>query len=340
MQHTYPRLIADIGGTNARFSLEIAPYELTAIQVLACADYASLTDALRTYVEQQQIELPQYIGIAIANPIDGDTITMTNHHWSFSISEMKAELGVAELIFVNDFTAQSLAITQMNADNVTLLSGTADTQLLPTDKVSTVVGAGTGLGTSGLVPKGDGTMIALASEGGHTTFSPTSELQQELQRFVAQSLYDGNADKTQNNASLDDTHVSAERLLQGAGIVLNYQFLAHKLQQPLHHTTPAEVTTAALQDDELCKKALHLYCDILGSFCGNVVLTLGGTGGLYLTGGIVPRFVDFLQQSNFRNAFESKGRLSRLLRPVPVYVVKHSQPGLLGAAVALNNYML
>ncbi len=317
----YPRLVADIGGTNARFAIEARPFELSHMDVLPCADYETLLLALRAYLDKHDLALPEHVGIAIANPVHGDRIQMTNHHWRFSINDMREELGVKTLQFMNDFTAQALAVTQMSAENITLLNGESE-KLLPTDKACAVIGPGTGLGVSGLIPDGRGSFVALAGEGGHVTFSPADEIERDLLQFAAQAF----------------GHVSAERLLQGEGLTLIYRFLAEREGLPVEKHTPAAVTRGALEEhDPLCVAVLSRYCAILGGFCADVALTLGAVGGVYITGGIIPRFVDFVRHSDFRQRFEAKGRFVDYLRAIPVYVVEHEQPGLLGAAVGLNN---
>lgn len=322
---TYPRLVADIGGTNARFAIEEAPFALSHIDVLPCVDYATLLAAMQAYLDKNNLVLPRHVGIAIANPVNGDNIQMTNHHWQFSISEMKKTLGVATFLVVNDFTAQALAITQMPAECLELLSGEARDNPRPSDKACAVVGPGTGLGVSGLIPDGRGGMVALAGEGGHVSFAPNDATERELLTFAEKTL---------------GGHVSAERILQGEGLVLLYHFMAQRAALSIEKNTPAEITHGALvEKDALCHEVLSRYCGILGSFCANVVLTLGGVGGVYIAGGIVPRFIDFVRQSDFRARFEAKGRFADYLRAVPVYVVEHEQPGLLGAAVALNNHL-
>ncbi len=320
MNNSYPRLVADIGGTNARLALESAPFTLSHIDVLPCADYDSLLAAIGAYIAKHAIALPRHVGIAIANPVRGDWVQMTNHHWHFSIQAMQTALGVETLQVVNDFTAQALAITQMDSAHITALM--ADTPAPNLQDVCAVIGPGTGLGVSGLIPDGRGGSVALAGEGGHVSFSPADALEGELQAFAAQRF---------------SGHVSAERLLQGSGLTLIYDFLAARQGVVATRKTPADITRGALQDkDPLCLAVLSRYCGILGRFCADVTLTLGAVGGVYLTGGIIPRFVDFVRQSDFRACFEDKGRFADYLRAVPVYVVEHPQPGLLGAAVALH----
>ncbi len=243
----YPRLIADIGGTNARFAIEIAPFQLEHIVILPCQDYGTFYDAISDYLKQIDIETPKHIGIAIANPVTGDKIRMTNHHWSFSIREMHKKLGVKTFLVVNDFRAQALAITQMNEEHLYLLNGLDEFHPVPKDKAVAVIGPGTGLGVSGLIPDGKGRMIALSGEGGHVTFAPYDQLERRLLSF-AERAFDG--------------HVSAERFLQGDGLLLIYRFLAGRNEMPPKKNTPAEITHGALvEHDPLCEEVLQCGID-------------------------------------------------------------------------------
>lgn len=313
------RLIADIGGTNARFALATEAMKLSQIEVYRCTNYETLLDAIRAYLDQVKQPDVDHVVIAIANPVTGDHIQMTNHHWQFSIREMKAALAVETFLVINDFTAQALAVTAMTDDELTQVGGGQRRYEVPV----AVVGPGTGLGVSGLIPGRDGRLIALSGEGGHVSFAPRDACERGLLAFAENRF---------------GSHVSAERLLQGAGLVMMYQYFAQQIDQEAIYDKPADITHAALVDnDTLCLDVLQRYCMILGDVCANVVLTIGAIGGVFIAGGIVPRFIDFFQQSDFRVRFEDKGRFSHYLQPIPAYVVKHPQPGLLGAMVALSH---
>lgn len=333
---SYPRLIADVGGTNARFALEFSPLQLSQVEVLPCADYPTLFDAIQQYLSNQRdalgvraTQLSHYV-IAIANPVTGDEIKMTNHHWQFSIAEMQAALNAETLLVINDFTAQALAVTQMDEQYLTHVGGTPIAKTQQKTLPIAVVGPGTGLGVSGLIPDGKGKMLPLSGEGGHIAFAPHNAIERELLAF-AEGVFDG--------------HVSAERMLQGAGLPLLYRFFAQNdrtgylADKALDEITPADVTHAALiENDPLCREVLSRYCAILGSVCADIALVVGGVGGVYICGGIVPRFMDFFCQSDFRQRFEAKGRFAEYMQAIPVYVVSHPHPGLLGAAVALSQH--
>ncbi len=325
MDKSYPRLLADIGGTNARFAIETAPFQIKHKKNLSTKNFPQLLNAIQHYLETEGKSGIQHFAIAIANPVTSDEIKMTNHHWSFSIRQMKSDLQAKTLLVINDFTAQALAVTQMRDEHLSIIGYHS---LLPNAKPApiAVVGPGTGLGVSGLIPNGRGKMIALAGEGGHVSFSPRDKVERELLAFAEEKF---------------QRHVSVERLLQGAGLTLMHEFFAKQLGvKHYEKQTPAQVTHAALvQQDDICLNVLSRYCRILGDTCANVALTIGATGGVYICGGIVPRFVDFLQQSDFRESFESKGRFKDYMKKIPVYVVKYDNPGLLGVSVALEDFL-
>lgn len=315
-----PRLIADIGGTNARFALQYSAWQLTCKHSLATSDYPTLAAAIQHYLQQAKVQVNEVV-IAIANPVTDDWVKMTNHHWQFSISTLQAELGVKTLLLINDFTAQALAVTRFGADDCVQIGGQITT--VPPQNSVAVLGAGTGLGVSGLIPDGRGKMLAISGEGGHVSFSPRDALERRLLAFAEKELGGG--------------HVSIERILCGDGLMLLYRFFVNESGGATRFCQPADITHAAVREkDSVCVDVLSRYCMILGDFSANVALTLGAAGGVYIGGGIVPRFIDFLTASKFRSRFEDKGRFADYLQSIPVYIVTHPSPGLLGASVALH----
>ena len=301
-------LLADIGGTNARFALSDGT-RLFAIQTLPTADYPTLQDAIRAYLQAQSETVAQ-AAIAIANPVTGDHIQMTNHHWSFSIAAMQHELRLEKLRVINDFTAQALAIPRLTATEkraVRAGEAVAGTPIA-------VLGPGTGLGVSGLIPNGD-RWIALASEGGHVSFAPRDDAELAIWQY----------------ARIQYGHVSAERLINGAGLSLIDSALANA-ENDVSNRSPAEITAAAL-----ARAPLDHFSAFLATVAADLVLTLGARGGVYLCGGILPRVADyFINQSPFNARFTDKGRFAAYLDAVPVWLVTAENPGLLGAAEALQ----
>ena len=316
----YPTLLADIGGTNARFALEVAPGELTAILVVKCADYTTISEAIRAYLNHPvalNAGAPNVrkAGIAIANPVTSDRIKMTNHHWAFSIQSVQSEFNFQPLLVVNDFKALAMALPYLNQ---TQKYQVGEGQAEP-DKAIGLLGAGTGLGVSGLVPY-HGNWVALDSEGGHSSFSPTTPREIDVLQFALQKY----------------PHVSSERLLSGSGIQLIYQALAsiqHFLPEDID--TP-EITRRGLATEcPLCMETLSLFCEMLGSMASNLAVTLGATGGIYIGGGIVPRLGPFFSASNFRQRFIQKGRLSGYLSHIPTFVITAPFPAFIGISAML-----
>ena len=271
---TRPALIGDIGGTNARFALvtpgAFAPRDILA---LPCADYPGLVEAVHDYLTRVGAtgeRAPQEACLAFACPIRGDRVTMTNNHWAFSRAEAQAALGLTRFKVINDFTAQALGVPHLpEADLVEVQPGEA----IP-HAARLVFGPGTGLGVAGLFP-GRHAWIPLPTEGGHVTFAPTDEREQNLLRHFRNRY----------------GRVSVERLLCGQGLLDLY--LAHcslKGANPVH-TTPAEVTAAA-DSDPLARDTLLRFLKILGDVCGDAALMLGARGGVTLCGGILPRLRD------------------------------------------------
>lgn len=313
---SWPRLLADVGGTNARFALETERFVFEAIEVLPCADHASLGMAIQAYlgaVSSRMPDLPavRHAVIAIATPVDGDLVAMTNHHWYFSIQSLKRELNLLTLEVVNDFTALAMALPHLGPRQRIQVGGGSQRSGAPIG----LIGPGTGLGVSGLVPAGNG-WAALASEGGHVSFAPNDDLEMVLLREMTQEW----------------PHASAERLLSGAGL----EFI-HRVVSGGKTRTAPEITRQALDDGcSHCRLAVDTFCAVLGSMAGNVALMLGATGGVHIGGGIVPRIAALLERSPFRSRFEAKGRLSGYLARIPTYLITEPYPAFFGASAVLS----
>ncbi|MFZ6654565.1 glucokinase [Undibacterium sp. TJN19] len=317
----HARLLADVGGTNARFALEVARQQFEAIEVLPCADYPSLLEAMQSYLNGAAVKkvrdkshLPVVdAAIAIANPVDGDKVRMTNHDWSFSISDLRQKLDLSNFLVVNDFTALAMALPYLDATQRQKIGGGVE---LPGRCVG-LIGAGTGLGVSGILPVGQ-SWVALASEGGHATFSPSSPAEVAILQSLWQQ-YD---------------HVSAERLLSGKGL----EQICHAISGL--ELDAAEITRQALEDScQASSQTVAHFCAILGSVAGNVALTLGATGGMYIGGGIAPRLGRLFSQSAFRARFEAKGRLSTYLAQIPTYLITEEYPAFLGVSAILEEHL-
>ncbi|MCE2658491.1 MAG: glucokinase [Rubrivivax sp.] len=319
-----PRLLADIGGTNARFAWQAGPgLPLESELTLACAEHGSLSDALLSYLQLAGRSMPPACALAIANPVVGDRVSMTNHHWSFSLTELHAQLGLDELLVVNDFTALALALPSMDPADLRQVGGRAP---LPGWAIG-LIGPGTGLGVSGLLPDGRGGWLPVQGEGGHATMGATTARERAVLEFLA----------------IRHGHVSAERAVCGQGLVDIHKALtvmdegADAMIGPA--PTAAEITAAALDGRSArADESLDLFCAFLGIAAGNLALTLGAKGGVYVGGGIVPRLGARFERSPFRQRFEAKGRLSAFVADIPVYVIDaRSSPAFLGVANALDS---
>ena len=322
MSDTFPRLLGDVGGTNARFGWQASETSgVQHVQVLPCADFPSLEVAIQTYLKQQNLPAPRACALGIANPITGDRVRMTNHHWTFSISEMARNLGVSKLNVINDFTALALAIPSISQDQLVQVGGKEALHLGP----KAIMGAGTGLGVSGLFPvkTGSDQWVAIAGEGGHATLAAQTETEYRVIEIIRQRY----------------GHVSAERVLSGQGLVDLYLAL-RQLQQhgPIEVTNAADITHWALKNkDPLAMQSLEMFSGFLGSVAGDLALTLGALGGVYLGGGVVPRWLGWFESSVFRERFEAKGRFREYLQNIPVYVINATEsPALWGASRSLN----
>ncbi len=312
-----PALLADLGATNARFAL-VGPNGIGDVLVLPAADHPSLAAAARAYLDRvNPPQRPRRGAMAVASPITGDAVVMTNLGWSFSIAGLRAELGLDRLEVVNDFTAVALAVPLLGDADRRQIGGGAPVAGMPIG----VLGPGTGLGVSGLV-HGGGRWIPLAGEGGHVTMPATDEREAAVLEWLRQR----------------HSHVSAERVISGMGLVNLYEALAavdgqtDAAQRAPHHITEA----ARGGIDPLCTETVAMFCAMLGTVAGNLALSLGARGGVYIAGGIVPRFAEAFAASAFRERFEAKGRLRSYLEPIPTYLVTHAVPAFLGLCAVLD----
>jgi len=317
-QH-YPKLLADVGGTNARFTIETEPRKFTAIVVLKCADYPTLSDAIRAYLQHplaQEAGAVRQAGIAIANPVNSDVVKMTNHDWSFSIQSVQNEFNFELLRVVNDFTALAMALPYLDQTQKYQV-GEGQPQ---SNAAIGLLGAGTGLGVSGLVPTKDG-WVPLDSEGGHTSFSPINQREIDILKFAQQKY----------------SHVSSERLMSGSGLLLIYQALAARQKVATEDIDIPEITRRGLSNEcPICVETLSAFCEMLGTMAANLAVTLGTKGGIYIGGGIVPRLGLFFSESNFRQRFVQKGRFEQYLNAIPTYVITEPYPAFIGVSALLE----
>jgi len=317
-------LVADIGGTNIRIAQTNRSNEITDIITYRCEQFSSLFEVLTQYLgENNLLQCELHACLAIACPTDDDWITMANLPWQFSQKSLKHDLSLTSLTFINDYTAIAMAIPFLS-DKQKVKIGGGEAQ--PAKPIS-VCGPGTGLGVATLVPinKGNEThWQCLNSEGGHMDFAPVDDIDIAILQYL----------------KFLKKRVSYEQLLSGYGLEQIYRALLYIRSEEDYYNSnlsAADISQRAVDNKcKVCKLALLQFCKILGSFAGNLALFTTSLGGVYIAGGIVPRFIDFVKLSEFRGRFEEKGRLSGITKQTPSYVIIEPQPGLLGAAVFLN----
>jgi glucokinase len=316
------RLIADIGGTNVRFALASGSSRagaagpcVTEERHLRVRDYAGPIEAALAYLGALPGGRPPIdeAVIAVATPVDTEVIRFTNSPWSFTPAELEAALEVARLAVINDFAAQAAAIPHLGpADSTPIGGGEA-----LADWPIAVIGPGTGLGAAGLVPTAAGPVV-VASEGGHVSFAPHDELELDILRRLIDRF----------------GHVSNERVISGPGLVTLAQAMAELSGRPFAGSRPEDVTAAAADGtSEVATDALRVFSGLLGAAAGDLALTFGAKGGVYLCGGLCGKLGRFFDHVRFRERFEAKGRLGAFLASVPCHHVTNTQTGLIGAAV-------
>ena len=312
------RMVVDIGGTNARFALVAEgsrePQDEKTVQ---CVDFATLELAARRYLQDCGNPVVKEAAVDVAVEPIGDFIKLTNGPWAFSIEQTRAALGLDRLQVVNDFTALALAVPTLRPHELQSIGGGAAVAGTPI----AVIGPGTGLGVSGLIPA-NGRFVALQGEGGHAAFSPMNEREAGVLRWLHQRF----------------DHVSTERVVSGMGLENLYQALCALDGVQPRALTPDKITSAALSGaDAQCSAAVEMFCAILGTAASNLVVTLGARGGCYIGGGIVPRLGDYFARSPFRARFETKGRFSSYVAAVPTYVILAQTPALRGLATLFHD---
>jgi glucokinase len=309
-------IVADIGGTNIRLAVIDDNNQLTAIESYQCRDFDSLTAVLQHYFAVKNItEQSINACLAIACPVENEQVIMTNMSWSFSKQALKTALGLNNLWLINDYTAIAHAIPLLSNEQKVQVGGGK----VVAQKPIAVCGPGTGLGVANLVNV-DNNWVCLSGEGGHADFAPVNEEQVQILQFLFTKYH----------------HVSYEQLLSGLGLEQIYQALTSIRQLDLAALSADEISSKALAKNcAICVETLTHFCKILGSFAGNLALTGASFGGVYIAGGIVPRFIEFFKESGFRKCFEQKGRFSDYNQNIPTFVITESQPGMLGACAYL-----
>ena len=305
-----PWLVADIGGTNARFGLVTSSGARPAnVAVLAGSDYETLPEAVAAYLAEHAGGVrPGAACLAVAGPIDGDRYRLTNSAWAGSVRD----LDVPYAVLLNDFEALAVSLPHLEGDDLISLGGPE-----PGHGVKAVLGPGTGLGVGGLVPAEHG-WTPIPGEGGHVTVPVVDRRELEIvQVLQSQGL----------------PHVVAEHVLSGPGLVRLHRALAQVNGVAAPDLTASDIV--ARLDDSLCAETVEVFCGMLGSFAGNVALTLGARGGVYLGGGVLPRIVERVRTSSFRTRFAANPDMAHYLEAIGTALIVAPQPALTGAAAWL-----
>jgi len=286
------------------------------VATLRISDFPDLHATVSAYLASIGSPPVHHAAMAVANPVDGDLVRMTNSPWKFSIEEARTKLNLRTLVVVNDFTALAMAVPGLQSDELRQVGG----GIARERSVIGVIGAGSGLGVSGIIPVDHG-WVALGTEGGHTSFSPRNAREIAILEYAWREF----------------DHVSFERLLSGRGIELMYRAIAQHANKAVESLAAQEITQRALdQSDAIAVETLNTFCEILGTASSNLAVTLGARAGIYLGGAIVPRLGEFFDESPFRERFEDKGRFSDYLRDVPTYVINAEQATFRGVSAVLE----
>jgi glucokinase len=319
----YPFIVADIGGTNARFALVTGKvnnhHQIEQIQVLKAAQYATCADALKHYLEQLGAIQPKAACLAVAGPVTSDRVRMTNLNWEFSCIQMAKQFGFQRFLAMNDFAAVAAACSQITDHH--LLTIKPGEHAIGATKA--VFGPGTGLGVAGLVAD-EGRWLPVPCEGGHVNIAPSTPFETEVIKAAMATF----------------GHVSAETFISGPGLVNLYKSICVVRATAPEVVEPATITEGAIAGtSELYLETLNTFCSFIGSFAGNLALTYGAKGGIYMAGGVLPRFSDFLIKSPFIERFQHKGVMSHYVRDIPVQLMTHPETAFLGAAVWLEQHL-
>jgi glucokinase len=307
-------MVADIGGTNARFALaDLQTLELSHIRQMLCGSHPTVEAALDDYLSGLPVK-PKSAVLAVAAPVSGGEVRLTNSRWRFVTDELRFSAGFTDIHVVNDFEALALSLPTLEASELHQLGGTVPVEFA----TKVVLGPGTGLGVAGLLWSGERWM-AMPGEGGHMSLGAQDEKELVLMHLLLKA----------------GAHPSAEEAISGPGLVQLYRAVAAS-----RNVTAAKAINVVEQalggDDAVAQEALQLFIAWLGRFAGNIALAFGARGGVYIGGGIAPKITSALSTGSFRAAFEQKGRMAEYLAPIPVYVILAEFAALKGAAAAFR----
>lgn len=312
-------LVGDVGGTHSRFAVvdpQATPWRIENALDLE-GDHANFAEALKSYLDRAGLSsVPKSISVAVAGPVTTGTVTLTNRNWRIDEAGLR-HAGFTSALLINDFAALAFAVTHIPPHEIHTIG--PELSGIDTEPIA-VLGAGTGFGASCLA-RYRGRSVPVATEAGHADFAPNGESEIAVLRILARRF----------------GHVSIERVLSGPGLENLYAALAEIAgRQPLKQTA-AEIV-ARMPDDTDCRDAVHMFCAVYGSVGGDIALTLGARGGVYLAGGIAQKIEPILAHSAFRERFEGKGRLSSYVRAIPTRLILGEDAAFIGAARASLEY--
>ncbi len=320
---TYPYIVADIGGTNSRFALVTSAdrtnnnFVIEKQKTFPSANFETIEQAITQYISTLEGQTIKSACLAVAGPVAGDQIQLTNLDWQFSIKAVEKRLNFDNLIIMNDFAAYAYALQYLDKHFFrTIKIG----QAIAGSPIA-VMGPGTGFGVATLIQQGN-RVNALALEGGHMSLAANTAQQMAIKEFMSRRF----------------KLVSIECVFSGPGLRYLYQALAAVEGTAVRKISTSEICQFALQNtDEMCLRTLTLFCSWLGAVAGDLALALGAKGGIYLGGGILPRITDFLIASDFESSFKAKHQMSHYLEDIPIQLVTEGNSALLGAAAWLEN---
>lgn len=310
-------LIADLGGTNARFALAlVGQYEPLEVRVLPCKNYDNFYDAATDYIANCSVDIENIdvVVLAIAGPVNQPVIRFSNNPWYFTRSEVESYFGDNKPVaLLNDFDAVGYCLEALSPKDLVTIG---DHSEIDTKSPCWVVGAGTGLGVSCVVPQDNGLNIILPGEGGHVDLPSCNDFEDDILKFLR----------------IRHERVSAERVLSGMGLENIYEAIALREGVERRLTAPQIGDALALGNDPIAIATLEQFFVFLGRVIGDLVLSVESRGGVYIAGGIVPRYLKEIINSGFRDAMQDKGRMKELVSSIPTFVVMSEYPGLIGCA--------
>lgn len=318
-------LIADIGGTNARFAFATeGPHFFTHAQTFEAGDFAHVSDAVDVYLHSHDVDSLDAICLAVAGPIRNEKVSFTNSNWSIDCADLRQHYGTEQTQLLNDWEAIAYSLSCLPHSDLIDIGGSWN-KLGEGDFSVGALGPGSGLGVAGLLRRNEH-LTPIVTEAGHVGFSPENQLQDQILYYLRQKF---------------DDRVSRERLLSGPGLINIHEALCHINNQENPGLIAADIAVGAfINHDPLCMQAFDLFFEILGQVAGDLALALGAQDGVYLGGGISQRYPTQLAQSRFRQGFENKGRYRSLMEDIPTWLITHQNPGLLGASVYARHHFL